>query len=411
MATFRFGAAAQCELPLEDYTLLSAESDEHPLLDDPATGVRNALAAPLNFPPLIAATAPGDVVAIALAGDVPRGNAVVRGAVEALLEAGVAPAMITIVSQQKIEAREDLENELAALDADGVKFEVHDPDDEQGIAMVGVNSAKEPLRLNRTLAEADLVLPVSAQRLPAGGQREESKFAGLFPRFSNRDTAARVRLESGNESAKVQKRLRAEADEAGWLLGVQMTVSVVPGGNGGVAAVLAGDPDEVSRTGNELTREIWERTAAEPGDLVIAAVAGDEREQTWDNLARAVAAASLVVAPGGAIAVCSELDAKPTGPLLRLREAVDFGEVQRELARDEANEAHPALVLAKALEEGPVYLRSKLPSELVESLGMTAIESDAELARLSAGREHCIIIEEAQRLVPRPMVREEWHFD
>ena len=408
MVTFRFGVTAQCELPLEDYTLLSAESDEHPTLDDPAAGVRAALAAPTGFPPLVAATAPGDTVAIALASGVPRSQEVVRGAIEALLEAGVSPAMVTVVSLQKIEGRETLDSELAELNAEEVKFELHDPDDEQSISMVGVNSAKEPLRLNRTLAEADLVLPVSAQRLPEGGQREESKFAGLFPQFSNRETAARVRLESGNESPKVQKRLRAEADEAGWLLGVQMTVSVVPGANGGVAAVLAGDPDEVLKTGGELTREIWERTAAEQGDLVIAAVAGDEREQTWENVARAVAAASLVVAPGGATAVCSELDAKPTGPLLRLQEAVDFGEVQRELSRDEANEAHPALVLAKALEEGPVYLRSKLPSELVESLGMTAIESDAELARLSAGREHCIIIEEAQRLVPRPIVQDEW---
>jgi nickel-dependent lactate racemase len=408
MATFRFGAAAQCELPLEDYTLLSAASDEHPTLADPAAGVRAALAAPLGFPPLVAATAPGDVVAVALGDNVPQSNVVVRGVIEALLDAGVSPAMITIVSLQKIAEREALENALAARDAEGVKFELHDPDDEQTIAMVGVNSAKEPLRLNRTLAEADLVLPVSAQRLPEGGQRDESKFAGLFPQFSNRETAARVRLESGNESPKVQKRLRTEADEAGWLLGVQMTVSVVPGANGGVAAALAGDPDKVLQEAAELTRAIWEKSAAEQGDLAIAAVAGDEREQTWDNLARAVAAASLVVAPGGAIAVCSELETPPTGPLLRLREAVDFGEVLRELSRDEANEAHPALVLAKALEEGPVYLRSRLPSELVESLGMTAIESDAELARLAAGREHCIIIEEAQRLMPRPIVRDEW---
>src|SRR5690606_8735962 len=150
-----------------------------------------------------------------------------------------SPAMITVVSLQKIEGREALENELAALNAEGVKFELHDPDDEQSIAMVGVNSAKEPLRLNRTLAEADLVLPVAAQRLPEAGQHDESKFAGLFPLFSNRETAARVRLESGNESSKVQKRLRGEADEAGWLLGVQMIVSVAPGAHGGVAAVLA----------------------------------------------------------------------------------------------------------------------------------------------------------------------------
>jgi nickel-dependent lactate racemase len=408
MVTFRFGAAAQCELPVEDYTLLSATSAEHPLVSDPAAAVCNALATPRGFPPLAAATAPGDVTAIAFAAGVPQAQTVLRGTVEAMLEAGVSPEMITIVLAERLENQPEFESELAAIKAEAVTIQLHDPDDEQAIAMVGVNSAKEPLRLNRTLAEADFVLPVSAQRLPEGTQRDESKFAGLFPQFSNRETAARVRTEAGSESPKVQKRNRTEVDEAGWLLGVQMTVSVVPGADGGVAAVIAGDPDEVVRTGSELTHEIWEKTAGEPGDLVIAAITGDEREQTWDNLARAVSAASAVVTPGGAIAVCCELKESPRGPLNRLKEAFDYGEVQRELARDEATEAHPAMVLAKALEEGPVYLRSSLPSEVVESLGMTPIESDGELARLAAGRNHCIVIEEAQRLVPLPIVRDEW---
>jgi hypothetical protein len=48
-----------------------------------------------------------------------------------------------------------------------------------------------------------------------------------------------------------------------------------------------------------------------------------------------------------------------------------------------------------------VYLRSRLSPELVESIGMTPLESDAELSRLAAGRDHCVIIEEAQRVIPR----------
>lgn len=387
------------------FTILRAE---HQKLDEPAAAVRMTLASPQGFPPLAAATAPGDVTAIAFAAGIPRANIVLRGVIEAMLEAGVSPGMITIVLAEPLEHREQFERELVELHAEGVKFELHDPDDEQSIAMVGVNSAKEPLRLNRTLAEADFVLPVSAERLPEGKQVDESKFAGLFPAFSNRETAVRVRQESSSESPKTLKRSRAEVDEAGWLLGVQLIVSVVPGANDGVAAVLAGDPDQVAREASELTREIWERSAGEPGDLVIAAVPGAEREQTWDNLARALAAASLVAAPGGAIVVWTELDTPPTGPLNRLREAVDFGEVQRELSRDEATEAHPAMVLAKALEEGPVYLRSRLPSDVVESLGMTPIENDGELTRLTAGRDHCIVIEEAQRLIPRPIMRDEW---
>jgi hypothetical protein len=48
-----------------------------------------------------------------------------------------------------------------------------------------------------------------------------------------------------------------------------------------------------------------------------------------------------------------------------------------------------------------VYLRSLLPDEVVESLGMAPIASDAELARLASGRPHVVVIQEAQRLKPR----------
>jgi hypothetical protein len=178
-----------------------------------------------------------------------------------------------------------------------------------------------------------------------------------------------------------------------------MTVSVVPSAAGGVAAVVAGDPETVARTATEQTKSIWERSTDRRGDLVIATVVGDHREQTWENLGRAVSTAASFVDPGGAIAVCTELDEPPSGSLNRLLEAVDFGEVQESLRHEDAVQAAPAMALAKALDFGPVYLRSRLPSDVVESLGMTPIEDDDELARLAAGREHCIVIEEAQRVV------------
>jgi hypothetical protein len=133
---------------------------------------------------------------------------------------------------------------------------------------------------------------------------------------------------------------------------------------------------------------------------VIAALAGDDDEQTWENLARALTASERVRLPDGAIAVCSNLAEPPAGSLNRLAEAVDLATAQRELRRDPAHDAHSARVLAQALERGPVYLKSRLPADVVESLGMTPIESDAELSRLAASRRHCVVIEEAQRLRP-----------
>ncbi len=405
--TLTFGDSLRCELELDDYTFLAADRENHPALGDAAAAVRQALASPIGFPPLASATVPGDHVAIALDEGVPQTAKILRGAVAALLDANVAPAMLTIVSIGAIENRETLSKELTDMGAGAVRFELHDPDDELAIAMVGVNSNGEPLRMNRTLAEADLVLPIGVGRLPTNNGASAEKFASLFPHFSSRETADRLQSQAMSESAKVRKRRAKEIDEAGWLLGVGMTVTVAPGPGGGVAAVLAGDPEIVARTAAQASRSIWERPVTRQGDLVIATVVGDHRQQTWENLARAVATASAVVEPGGAIAVCSELDQPPSGALNRLLEAVDFGEVQQELLKDEDEDARPAMVLAQALELGPVYLRSRLPPDVVVALGMTPIQDDGELARLAAGREHCVVIEEAQHVVPKLVNRDE----
>jgi nickel-dependent lactate racemase len=166
-------------------------------------------------------------------------------------------------------------------------------------------------------------------------------------------------------------------------------------------AVLAGDPATVARTAADQSRAIWMPPTTRQADLVIATVVGNHSEQTWDNLARALSAAAPLVEPGGAIALCSELDEPPGGSLNRLLDAVDFGEVQQELLHDEADDVSTALALAKALDSGPVYLRSRLAADVVESLGMTPIEDDEELSRLVSSREHCIVIEEAQRVRPQ----------
>jgi nickel-dependent lactate racemase len=407
MTTLTFGQSTRFELALDDFTLLAAQCVEHPPVADPARATRSALADPIGYPALALATVPGDRVAVAIDLGVPQMASILCGAVAALMDAGVSPAMITIVSAGAVENRDELVHDLAAMGAGAVRFELHDPLDEQALAMVGVTHRGEPLRLNRTLAEADFVLPIGVGRLADDDRDAGQKFGGLFPQFSSREAAQRARLQAASESAKDHRRRTAEINEAGWLLGVGMTVSVVPGAAGGVAAVLAGDPEAVAQFSTEQTRAVWERRVERQADLVIAALAGDQREQTWENVARALTKAGTLIEPGGAIVLCTELDELPDGPMNLLLEAVDFGDVQRELAREDAAEAHAAIVLAQALETGPIYLRSRLASDIVESLGMTPIEDDEELSRLAAGRDHCVLIEEAQRLVPRLHLRNE----
>lgn len=399
--TLTFGDRTTCELDADDCTILAADDTSHPPLADPVQAVRQALTGPRGFPPLAAATVPGDHVAVAIEPGVPKMASVLRGTVAALVDAGVPPAMITIVSAETIDDRETLQQALATLGSGAVKFELHDPDDELAIAMVGVNAHGEPVRMNRTLAEADLVLPIGVASFAAGDDAPAARFACLFPRFSNRETAQRLSAAAAHLSAKERRRRAKEVDEAGWLMGVGMTLCIVPGAAGEVAAAIAGDPALVASEAADYARAIWERPVDRQADLVVATIVGDHREQTWANLGCAVAAAAAVAEPGGAIAICSELNEPPGGSLNHLLEAVDYGEVQELLRSAGDADARPAMALAQSLEQGPVYLRSRLPSEVVEALGMTPIENDDELSRLAAERAHLIVIEEAQHVVPK----------
>ena len=103
----------------------------------------------------------------------------------------------------------------------------------------------------------------------------------------------------------------------------------------------------------------------------------------------------------GSVAICCEIDEVPGKAFDALVDVFDYADVVRKLHDKPAEDAKAALAFAQSLERGPVYLHSRLPSELVESWGLTPIEDEAELARLASGRRLTIVIEEAQRLRPR----------
>lgn len=392
--TIPCGLGRTCQVDLGEHTILAPASLGVGAPIDPVAATRAALAAPLHYPPLASALVPGDRVTIALGRGVPQVASVLRGAIESLVEAGVQAADISVLSVEPLADETDLAPVLQEL---GVAFALHQPDNADALAMVGLTAKYEPLRLSRQLTDADFVLPISTSR-PARRDGGPAKFGGLFPRFSSRETLDRFHGRS--RMGKGHERRMAEADEAGWLLGVGMVVVVTPGPEGGATSVVAGEPAAASAQGARHFAEIWERSTDRAGDLVIAAVAGAAGQQTWANFARAVSAGEKVRAAEGALAICCELTEPPGDAFGALVDAMDYQQVVRSLRGNDAADAKQALILAQALARGPVYLRSALAPELVESYGMTAVESDAELSRLGAGRWHTIVIHDAQRLRP-----------
>jgi len=360
-------------------------------------GLRSALAKPLDYPPLASATVPGDHVVLTIEYGISCPLELLEGALGALRDAGVESSDATLLLSHGFLGEKEKIAQLAA--SEGLALVVHDPTDEKTTSIVGVTKAGQPLRLNRMLCDADLVLSIGACLPESGTDRPCDSFGGLFPIFSDQETIDRYRAPIAAESKVIRSQRQNEINESGWLLGVGLTVQVVPSPSEGIAAVLAGEPRLVAKIASDEYRRIWAPRVDTLGDLVIATLTGDVSQQTWENVGRALEAATHVVEPGSPMVISTEL-AEPPGPSLgRLAGVESSPEVERELMRDRFADSWAALGLSRALAQGPVYFRSRLRSEMVESLGMTPWETEEELLRLVSNSKRCLALEGAQRLL------------
>ena len=167
--------------------------------------------------------------------------------------------------------------------------------------------------------------------------------------------------------------------------------------------MLAGEVRRVFELGQEQCQAAWNFIAPRRASLVVAAVSGGPGQQTWDNVARALAAASRIAADGGAVVLCTELASEPGPAICSLAQAEDLADAERQIRRSSPPDALAAVALARVLDQAKVYLLSRLDESLVADLGLAPVSSGAEVARLARRHSSCIVLANAQhaRVVPR----------
>lgn len=358
------------------------------------SAVVRAMHEPVGLPPLSRCFTQDDQIAVALGAGVPQVDSVLRGVLTGLAEANIEPRQVTIVTAT---VEPTLATGLAdAVDA-GLRIERHDPADEDNLCFAGVDDRDEPLRINRRLFEADVILPVTCGHAP-GHPAAHGAYGDVYPTFG--DAAALRRLAKTNSRPTHD----SDAERAGWVLGALLALQVVPGPRGGVAQVFAGEAHEVDREAARCCQQAWAARVDSPTSLVVITLATDPERQTWGTLATALDAASPLVAANGAIAVVTQLAAAPPQALIELADADDPDHALHRLRSKNDPDLLIATSMAAALQRGPLYLLSGLSDDDVESLGMTPLcsaaeSSAAELQRLVASRPSVLLLEDAEHVV------------
>lgn len=399
----RYGSGGSLRIEVAEESLIAAcgTPKEQPV-ENLAAAVRQALADPLEYPPLVEGTVPGDRVLIALEDGVPRAPTVVAAIIGTLLDGRVAADGITVLHTQGDQAiGGDPLSELPELLREAIAVEEHDPANRDRLAMLTSFEDGEPVLLNRSIVDADLVLPVGSvsSRRIAG---YHGIHGAVFPAFSDAKTIARFRSPDVlRRDTGQKKRLVKQCDEVGWLLGVNFTIQIVPGAGDGVLRVVAGQVDAVRSAGRELYETAWGCTVPRRARLVVAAIEGGPFQQTWQNVAQAVATAGPLVEDDGAIAVCSALNAEPGPAVQRLSSSRSAADIRREQNGQTPSDAIAALQLAHALRRGHVYLLSELDASLVEDLGLAPLDEPNDVARLARRSPSCILLANAGHVMVR----------
>jgi nickel-dependent lactate racemase len=199
------------------------------------------------------------------------------------------------------------------------------------------------------------------------------------------------------------KKRPEELPDVGWMLGIQCVVQAVPGPGGSLLEILAGDPAAVARRGRELCEQAWSFSVPHRASLVVAAIEGDASQQTWDHVARAIAAAAEAVAEDGAIAVCCDLEAEPGPGVQTLGQTDDPERALRRIRKSHPPDLEVAARLARAMQRAKLYLLSHLDETVVEELGIAPVASPAEVVRLAGRHKSCILLADAQHALATPV--------
>lgn len=400
--TVRYGIDSTLTLDLPTEAVIGArESGRQPVLVDVRAATAATLAQPLEFPPLIEAALPGDQVTLAIDPDVPHSDEIIAAVIGCLRSAGVAARDITLLYATPASHTGNGKNaalqELLSPDTrDEVQIVHHDPSKREELSYLAATERGRGVYLHRAICDADLAIPISCARSPAalGCHAPGSTF---YPLFS--DDATRRRYRSPrllDDNAEINEQARREIDEVIWLLGTQFAVQVVPGPDGTVLSVVAGEINAIFEQAQRLNESVWHQNLPVRPSLVVATIEGDAAAQSWDNVARALAAAESIVAENGAIALCCDLAEAPGPAVQALAGMDDRRRAIHEIRKVRPVDAAAALLLTRALARARVYLLSQLDEGVIEALDVAAVDAPDDIARLAARHKSCVVLAGAQ---------------
>lgn len=390
----RYGSGTQA-LDLEpEHLIRSLDVPAPPEPGDPRDLVDHALAEPIASPPLDDLVKPGARVLLIVPDRTRRcgGDLFLARIVDRLNRLGVPDTHISLLfANGTHSAQTDADQRAIVSDAafDRIPCRDHDCRDEAQLVDLGVTPAGTPVRVNRAVLDADLVLAV--------GTVNHHYFAGygggikmLVPGVAAFDTALRNHalaidpttgdLHPGCRNGNLAGNPVYEdlAHAARLVNRPVFLLTTVLDADGRLVAAFAGDLFETNRSAGRFVDALYRVPIAAPADLVIASPGGYPKDidviQTHKTLQRAAEA----VRPGGVIILLAEcrhgIGSEQFAAWMRLDDAA----FRDRAVHAYAQHAQTAASFRARVRKATVFIVTALPADLARSFGMRWAPSAAD---------------------------------
>jgi lactate racemase len=393
--------------------LEAVDGEARPLTD---IEVGEAIAAPIDSPPLEEIVSPGESVLIVVS-DATRASAsaqIVNLLVRRLIEAGVSPIDINIIFATGIHRAATLEEKrelLTPFIVQRIKTIDHDAYDTSSMIQTGVTTGGAPIELNRALKEHDHIILTGAIAFHyfagfTGGRKsicpglasartiEETHMLALDFQLGGRRAGVGVGLLEGNA-------VHEECERAAATIAPSFLINAVVDERGRAVRLYAGDWRTAHQKGcAEYLREHSVEIEEKRG-LVIASCGGFPWDINLIQAHKSLEMAAHACRDGGDIVLLAECaDGLGRADFLKWFDAEDSRALEGRLRENYEVNGQTAWSLLVKAEKFRVHLVSKLRDEDVQRMRMRPARSlDEAIARCGESKQG-FIMARASSLLP-----------
>ena len=235
--------------------------------------------------------------------------------------------------------------------------------------------------VNRTLVDADVVIPIG---IPCPGEANQQSDC-IYPDFSTTSTLHRFAQGKGSFISRW-----TEIELANESLGAFFAVQVVCGPGDTIRQVFSGAKKDALESARTATNNLWSLPWPNPSNLCVATIEAKPLDQSWDDFAQALIAASEVTQTESPIIIWSEISIAPDRNTRKACMSQFEDNISSKLTKTLQR-------VVGIIKDRPVFLRSALPEQTVEELGLGHLKSADEILRMAESSEDCLVIRDAHK--------------